>query len=368
MPTLGHLIFSLCLLIPILHYSKDKKFNHKVAFIFLANNIFGPDSVLLFFITPFHSLLGFIIYAIPLSLAFSYSSRFSLKKSEKKIFPLIFVDEGIRDVKWKNAYYVTVAGGISHFFIDQFFHWEREMNIFRGIAITHDEMLSWGGATYHSFTPIMIVGELIVVTTILLSLYCFSNSNAAKKTFILLIVVIGISVALMVGWTTNVFSGEREFAVILFAILYILIPLFLLMHVAKDVRDNPNVTPDEPKIKRNNLLYIVATISISMSLFFILYANFAIINSKAIASVLVKDNGGDIYETTKSVAIIGYIFLVVSVILLINSIGLFFKINICRYITIVICSFFLIFGFPFAIALFLCEKDVKQLFGKDPKN
>jgi len=367
MPTLGHIIFGLCLLIPILHYSKDKKFNHKVAFIFLANNIFGPDSVLLFFVTPFHSILGFLIYAIPLSLVYSYSSRFSLKKSGKKFFPLKFVDDGIRDVKWKNAYFVTVAGGISHFFIDQFFHWEKEMKIYPGITITHDEMLSWGGPIYHSFTPIMLVGQLIIITTILLSMYCFSNNKAAKKSFILLVAVISISVALMVGWTTNVFGGEREFAVIVFAILYILIPLFLLMHVAKDVRDNPNITPDEPKINRNKLLYIIATISICMSLFFIFYAYFAISHSKTIAALIVKDDGGDINETATSITVIGYIFLVIFVILLINSIGLIFKINICRYITIVICSLLLFFGFPFAIALFLCEKDVKLLFNKEAK-
>ena len=83
-----------------INYTKDK-FSYKVAFIFLANNIYGPDIVYLFFITPFHSILGFALLAIPLSLVYSYSSRFSIKKSEG-LFPLKFIDEGIREVDWKN--------------------------------------------------------------------------------------------------------------------------------------------------------------------------------------------------------------------------------------------------------------------------
>jgi len=62
---------------------------------------------------------------------------------------------------------------------------------------------------------------------------------------------------------------------------------------------------------------------------------------------------------------IGYITLIISVIYLFGLIGLFFKSNICRYIVIAISSYFLILAFPFAIALFLCEKDVKALFRKE---
>ena len=364
MPTLGHVFLGLSILIPILYFTKNEngQFNYKLAFIFLANNIFGPDTVALFFVIPTHNILGFLIYAIPLSLVFSYASRFSLKESGKKLFPLKFVDEGIREVKWKNAYCATAAGGISHFFIDQFGHLEMEMHLWQGIDITYEQMLTWGTYAYHTVTPFMIIGDIIIITTIILSLYYFRKG--AKQTFIALLIVTGVIVSLMLFVTPNIISGEREFFVIVFVTVYILIPLSLLMYAARDVKVNPNETPDIPKIKRTKLLYIVSIITILLALFFILYAFFAITNSSTIASMIDSQSQSDA-NLAASIVFIGWFFLVISVILLFGSIGLLFKLNFCRYIVIAICSYMLIFGFPLAIALFLNEKEVKELFGKE---
>ncbi|MFX1337902.1 MAG: hypothetical protein ACFFDK_04780 [Promethearchaeota archaeon] len=363
MPMLGHVVYGLCLLIPIMYYTKDK-FNYKVAFIFLANNIYGPDVVYLFFITPFHSILGYAILAIPLSLVYSYSSRFSLKKSEGK-FPLKFIDEEIREVDWKNAYYLSVAGGISHFFVDQFYHFEKEMWIWPGIAIHHDEMLAWGGPLYHVVDPLYLIGEQVCVIAIILSIYYFSKGS--KATFKALITLIAISVFLMLAISTAVFMGEREFGVIVHSIVYVLIPLFLLMYAAREVRDNKRETPDVPKIKRSSLINIVAMISIIVALFLLAYVYIAISEREYLASYIAEDmpyyhqNPSDI---AASIVIIGYIYGTVALILLIGSIGLFFKINFCRYLVIAASLYFFIFGFPLAIALFLCEKDIKEMFGK----
>jgi hypothetical protein len=366
MPTFGHLCYGLCLLIPILYYTKtdQKPFNYKVAFIFLANNIYGPDIVGLFFVIPTHSILGFAIMAIPLSLVFSYSSRFSLIKSEGT-FPLKLIDGEIREVNWKNSYLISVAGGISHFFIDQFYHWEQEMHIWQGIDITHDQMLSWGGTAYHVISPLMVIGDIVVISTILLSLYCFMKGY--KETFYLLLISTVVTVLLMLFVSTAVFWAEREFGAIVHSLVYVLIPLFLLLYAARDVKDNPRQTPDVPKINRKTLLKIVAVISILFALFVMAYAYFAITYASYIAELIVESLGGNIAKLTVSVTIIGYIYMSFAVVLLIASIGLFFKINVCRYIVITICTYFLIFGFPFAIALFLCEKDVKTLFGKETK-
>ncbi len=364
MPTFGHVFYGLCLLIPIMYYTKDK-FSYKVAFIFLANNIFGPDIVYLFFITPFHSILGFAILAIPLSLVYSYSSRFSIKKSNST-FPLKFIDEGIREVDWKNSYYISVAGGISHFFIDQFYHFEKEMWIWPGIAIHHDEMLAWGGPLYHVVNPLMLIGEQIVVITIILSLYFFSKGS--KETFKALIIVTALSIFLMLGVSTAVYGGEREFGVMVHCVVYVLIPLFLLMYAARDVRDNKRETPDVPKIKRSSLINIIAMISIIVALFLLAYVFIAISERNYLAAYIAegmtyyKQNPSDI---AASITIIGYIYGTVALILLIGSIGLFFKINFCRYLVIAASLYFFIFGFPLAIALFLCEKDVKAMFGKE---
>jgi len=364
MPTFGHICYGLCLLIPILYYTKtdEKPFNYKVAFIFLANNIYGPDLVGLFFVIPTHSILGFLIMAIPLALFFSYFSRFSLKKSDG-LFPLKFVDDEISEVNYKNAYCITAAGGISHFFIDQFYHFEKEMWIWEGVSITHDEMLAWGGSAYHYITPLIIVGDIVIISFIVISLYTFMKGY--KETFKLLLISTVITVSLMVFVSTSIFWAEREFGAIVHCIVYVLIPLFLLMYAARDVKDNPITTPDVPKINRKKLLKIVAIISILFALFMASYAYFAIAYAGYLAELIVELFGGSVAEMTVTVTIIGYVYLTFAIILLIASIGLFFKINICRYIVITICTYFLIFVFPFAITLFLCENDVKAMFSKE---
>jgi hypothetical protein len=364
MPTFGHMFYGLAILIPILYFTKNEngQFNYKLAFIFLANNIFGPDAVALFFIIPAHNILGFLVLAIPLSLVFTYASRFSLKESGKKFFPLKFVDEGIREVKWKNAYCATAAGGISHFLIDQFGHLEQAMHLAPGIDITYDQMLAWGTYPYHTFTPFTLIGYIIIVTTIILSLYYFRKGS--KQTFIYLLISTGVVVLLMLFVTADIFDGELEFFVIVFAGLYILIPLSLLMYAARDIKDNPNTTPDVPKIKRTKLLYIVSIITMLIALFFIAYAYFAITNARTIASMITHTPQSEA-ELARGVIFFGYVFLVSAVLLLFSSIGLLFKLNFCRYIVISICSYMLIFGFPIAIALFLNEKDIKEIFGKE---
>jgi hypothetical protein len=300
--------------------------------------------------------------ALPLAVFFSYFSRFSLKKSDGAL-PLKFVDDGISEVNYKNAYCITAAGGISHFFIDQFYHFEKEMHVWPGIDITHDQMLAWGGPEYHYITPWIIVGDIIIISYIILSLYTFMKGH--KETSKLLLISTVITLSLMVFVSSSIFWAEREFGAVVHCFVYVLIPLFLLMYAARDVKDNPITTPDKPKINRKTLLKIVATISILFSLFMAAYAYFAISYADYLAELIVEGLGGNIAEMTVTITIIGYIYLTFATILLVASIGLFFKSNICRNIVIAICTYFFIFVFPFSISLFLCENDVKAMFTKE---
>lgn len=361
MPTFGHLFYGFCILIPLLYFTKNK-FSYKIAFIFLFNNIYGPDMVALFVITPFHSILGFLILALPYALAFSYGSRFSIVRSDKG-FPLKFEDSGSIELNWKNAYFVTAAGGLSHFFIDQFYHRELEMNLWNTLGIDlylpHLDMLEWSGALYHYYSALRLIGVSIVVVTLILSLYFFSRGW--KDSSLLFAVVSGLSLILMLI-TPLVYEGEREFALMLQITLYILLPLFLLLYAARDVTDNPIGTPYKPRIERKTLLKIVAVISIIFSVFIILYAMIALIMPEFVASLF--DEAAP-PEIVTSMIIHGAFYGVFAIIFLVGSVGLFFKKDIFRYMTITASLYFIIFGFPLVIALVLCEKDVKALFKRD---
>ena len=61
------------------------------------------------------------------------------------MFPLKFEDDGVREINWKNAYLITVAGGFSHLLIDNLFYLPITMVLWPGIGITQTELITlWG--------------------------------------------------------------------------------------------------------------------------------------------------------------------------------------------------------------------------------
>ena len=167
--------------------------------------------------------------------------------------------------------------------------------------------------------------------------------------------------------STAVYGGEREFGVMVHATVYVLIPLFLLMYAARDVQDNLRTDSDVPKIPRSTLIYIVSIISIVVALFFLYYAYYVITNADSLGQQRALNSQQSATEISASLTIIALIAGPIALILLIGSIGMLFKVNICRYLAITASCAFFILGFPVAIAFFLCEKDVKALFGKESK-
>ena len=362
MPGLGHIVFGLALIIPVMYYSKNK-FNYKVAFIFLANNYIGPDASHVFsvFGVDFHNVIGFLVFAIPLSLFYTYMSRFSIVRTDN-FLRIRLQDDGIREVKWLNAYMITVAGGMTHFFIDTYFHWERTMAVLPWYSITHDQMLHWGGAAYHVVDPLMVVGYLIIMGSIIMSLFVFKRGY--KDTFIFTMIVAGLSLLTIALLGIESFGGEREIAVMFNAAVFFLIPLFLLMYAARDVEDNPITEKEVSKIDRNLLLKIVSGIIMVASGLLILLGMIATLFTNIIMGLLPA------YFLTGSVnyvllfQVAGIALIVVGIVLLIGAIGLLLKINVCRRIVMIIGGMLLIIVFPFAITLLLCENEIRDMFVK----
>ena len=362
MPYIGHLFYGFCILIPILYFTKnDNSFNYKVAFIFFANCLWGPDIVIMLPFWQIHSLIGFALFAIPLSLFYSYFSRFSLIKSEKKFFPLKFEDDGIRVVNWKNAYLITVAGGFSHLLIDTLFYLPITMSLWPGVGITQTELITFWGMDAMEVNEFYTIGSAILVSIILLSLFCFKKGY--KETSQLFLIAIGLTGGIVIF--SQAFIGSRkELGVLLFCVIYFLIPLFFLLYAAREVQDNPIESSSEQEPNKKPRFNFVVLLSILMALYLVLYAFIVITTAESIAAQYFGMFGGNITEMRKSIVIIGYINLILSLALLIGLIGLFFKSNICRYVVIAISCYYFTIVFPLAIALFLCQKDVKVLFRK----
>lgn len=359
MATLGHIVWAFCILLPLIFYSRDK-FNYKIAFIFLAANQLTSYA---FLIIPFHNLIGSFIWAIPLSLLFTYFSRFTLVKSEKT-FPLKLEDEGIREVSWMNSYLVVVAGSIPHYFVDQLFHLEKDLHLWIGIDINFEDTLLWGvNGSFHAVGPLMIIGYIIAFGCILLSLYYFKKGF--KDTLKYFIIIIGISLLAIITLGIEIFGGELEIAMLFYMILFILVPSLLLVYVSRDIEDNPRTNLDVPKIKRELLLKIISILCIIASILCLVAGIYAILNASVFAAPLISLlGGGTVAQVTAAVSALGFLLIIISILLLIGSIGLLMKKKAGRYLMLIIFTGLFYFGIPFAVALLLCEKEVKEMFNR----
>ncbi|MFW9781963.1 MAG: hypothetical protein ACFFFB_06735, partial [Candidatus Heimdallarchaeota archaeon] len=276
-------------------------------------------------------------------------------------------DSGIREISWKSAYCIVAAAGFSHFFIDQFFHdlhemnfWSSRISFWGNFQLFHSDILNWTWIPQHTLSGLYLIGDVVVVVTLLLAFYFLRKGY--KDTFWLFIISTALSLILMFALTPLVYYGEREFAVMFETTLYIFLPLMLLMYGARNVQEHPRENPDVPKINRKTALKVVSSVSLIFAVFILLYALLAILMADVVAA-LYTDFPTPADEI--AISILGYFYLTISLILLIGSIGTLFKVNFCRYMAIAASCYFIVFGFPIAIAFFLCEKDIKAMFKRE---
>jgi hypothetical protein len=105
-----------------------------------------------------------------------------------------------------------------------------------------------------------------------------------------------------------------------------------------------------------------------VGIFFLLYGTLAILISDTLAGLITSLTGTSYPNTAEAVTFLGVYYASIAAVLLVGSIGLFFRSRICRYLVIAASLYFIILGFPVAIAFFLCEKDIKALFAPKPRN
>ena len=353
MPGVGHLIYGFCIIIPILIFAKDR-FNFKIGVVFIATNWLGPDSSAPYFFIPFdfHSLLGYAIWAIPLALFYSYLSRYSIQRAGKFIK---LVDDGKRDLTWKNAYLVSIAGGVSHTLIDALFHFGNKYSIAPGWGLTHEQILEWGALNYHQPSGLTLIGYVIMLSIILLSLYILHKEM--KDILIFFAVAIALVFITVLSLDSTVFGGELEMSTIFVSVIFIFFPLSLLFYVAKDVYENPTTIPETSKFDKELTLKIITGISLVLFSVFLFLGIFALIDPSFILDEI--DLGGE------TVLLLAILIIVLSSLGLAGGIGLFFKNSISRYIVLAISHVLLVFVFPYAIVLFLCDKEISEMFNSE---
>ena len=353
MPGIAHLVFGLFIVIPIFFIARDR-FSYKVALIFVLNNWIGPDSYWAWRFIPINaeSIYGYLIWIIPLALFYSYLTRFSLQKS--KHF-LKLVDDGKREVSWRHSYLLCLGGGILHNHIDAFYHQGGHgVEILPNFTIGFDEFLKWGVSPIEISSGLIVIGFVLMIAVSILSMY-FLNKDV-KDMFIFLFAVIGVTFLLHFTLGGEYSGNELETVAIGYNFFYLFIPLMLLAYVSNYVHKNPREERETPLLNRELGLKLIAIIVIIIA-GTVFYLGIDTLIGVQFITILI---GGGIDSTVLSV--IAILIIGASSLGLIGAIGLFFKNNYCRYLVIFVSILLFFFVYPFAIALFLCDKDIKVLF------
>lgn len=353
MPGIGHLVYGLAMVAGLLYISKNKM-NHKVLFIFFVNNYLGPDAAHVYW-GPGHTLLGFIAFAIPLSLFYSYLSRFSIQKTRHFID---VVDDGKREVNWKNAFYATVAGGITHRMIDFLFHPGHHMGLtpFPGIDLSLEEMNNWTSTT--GLSPWIVLDMALIVFSIVGTWYAIRDGFKSAIIF-LGIIVMAFGIAAIAS-LLEVESGENDLSVFLYAGLFNLAPLLLIGHADRETQAHPFTTLAHPRFSRKIIVPLFLVLFTAVICIFFAAGIAATFFTGWFENLIDYSFGGP-----TGTQIVGGIFIVLTGIGLAGCIGAFFHAPWGRSIIMVISTLTWYLVIPFGVALLLSEKEVKGWFEQE---
>ncbi|MFX1275650.1 MAG: hypothetical protein ACFFBP_07915 [Promethearchaeota archaeon] len=352
-PGVAHLVFGLFIVIPIMFIAKDR-FNYKVGVIFVINNLYGPDSFWAWRFIPIyaHTILGYLIWAIPLALFYSYLSRYSLHRSK---YFLKLVDDGRREISWRHAYLLCVAGGILHFYIDTFYHLGTpEVTLFPNLSIPFDEFLLWGVSSIKISQGLIFIGFILMVSIAILTIYFLRKE--IKEMLFFLFAIIGLVFLLFFTIGGDIFGNELEIIAIGYNFFYLFLPLIFLVYVANFVHNNPRKASESPLIDTELALKIIVITVILLMALFIYFGLDTIIGTHFINMMFGSSLSNEI------LIVIGSILIGAASLGLIGGIGLYFKNNFCRYLVILVSILQFLWIYPFTLTLFLCDKDIKKIF------
>lgn len=358
MPTgLGHFIIGFAIIIPILYYSNGE-FNKKVAAIFIINNWMGPDVGQAFgFLEEltgidFHWFIPWIVFAIPLALVFSYMSRFSIERSDR-FFKI--VDDGRKEVSWKNAYLLCAAGGLLHTIADAIF---RHNTFDSTIKFLDDVVQPTLGDLYFIANTgadvgiLQLLPFLIMIIIILFAVYIVDRD--IKSIIIFFTVFCALTLTLTLVFGDKIVGEEYEVAVVFLSVIFVFLPLMFLFYADKDVRNNPTVAPEKKRISPETGLKIVGIITILLAVALLLLGIIGLTNPSIIQGIV------DVGESL--IIAIGIVVICCGVALCIAGIGIFLKKKFSRYILMPVCALLVIFVYPLIIFFYLNQNDLKQLF------
>ncbi len=252
LPSIAHLVlggvFGICL-----YYLTSGKFSKKHVFILFLNNYLGPDTgwaVGLGYYT--HTLIGWFFYAFLLAIFYYYFTRFTIEYRKNNGIEL--KDLKKPTIPYINTYFVVLAGGIMHQYLDNILN-------YGGVYFIIPQFLDYEGLTWDigflmtfwaegiiKISPILSVsiGILFIIGFIYVFTWFLKKYSLKSGIIAILHITVFMIFFYLIG---NITTGEHSDAgAIIYVSIYWLIPIILIALSTKPLK---LIRKEEKPLKRS---------------------------------------------------------------------------------------------------------------------
>lgn len=378
MPTIAH--FILAGIIGLSFYSiSDGKFSKIHIFIFFMNNVWGPDLIATIGLPISHSILLWPLCAYFLTFPYHYFTKFTVNLKNWRKFEIIELKE--KRLTFSQTFFLVLAGGIMHIYLDFMINNMGYIVLVPGIA-------NFGTVSFTLYdlnvlfkyglfpiNPILsvFIGGLFILGFIFLFIRLLKFYSKREVYLVSLYIIVFSVIFSLLGQTFTL--SHPDLGAILYIMLFWGIPMILIVLSTKESKiiDLKNHKKEKGKKSRDPIkrviiiLLFTGILMIIISLIFMRYnreiINYALFSNPEEMSRYINFESGILLAF--SLELCGIIF---AVIIIICSIGLYYRIKKVWQLTIVIGILFIWTVLGLALACKLCEDTIKTEFWNKEEN
>ncbi|MFX0018753.1 MAG: hypothetical protein ACFFB1_12455 [Promethearchaeota archaeon] len=372
MPSIAH--FVLAGIIGLSLYSiSDGKFSKTHIFIFFMNNIWGPDLIATIGLSISHSILLWPLCAYFLTFPYHYFTKFTVNLKSWRKFDIIEVKE--KRLTFLQTFYLVLAGGIMHLYLDFMIN-----NM--GYIVLVPNIINFDTVSFSLYdlnvlfkyglfpiNPILsvFIGGSFILGFIFLFIRLLKFYSKREVFLVLLYIFVFSVIFSLLGQTFTL--SHPDLGAILYIMLFWGIPMILIVLSTKEskIKDLKNHKKEKEKKKRDHtkrisrILVFTGILMIVITSIFLRYnreiINYALSLNPEEMSRYINFESGLLLAVLLELC--GIIF---AVILVICSIGIHYRINKIRQLTIGIGILFIWTVLGLALACKLSEDTIKTEF------
>jgi len=259
MPTIAHLVLGAVIGV-CLYYISDGKFSKTHVFVLFLNNYLGPDiGWVLGLGTITHSIAFWPVFAFVLSYFYHYFTRFTIEIKGFKNVELIDLEK--HKMSYINVYFLVVAGGTLHNYIDSMmnrggiFYIVPEISSFSGISWTVDDFMQLWETGLLGNIPVvsLLIGILLILGFIFLFVWYLKNISKKAGLITLSYVMLFMLTYLLLG---SLSTEHADAGAIVYISLFWAIPLACCVLSTREFKYLKKTTEKTREKKNKNLTLI----------------------------------------------------------------------------------------------------------------